>query len=227
MRSFKRRPDTRTIPPHIASYIERTVAAALKDPVGRRDFALAADGARIASKLTSPSDSFDTSPSQLPENILDEDLRSASCWSFPDTHGQVAIKLPDFIYPTHITIDHVPHDVAADVRRAPRDLIVWGVMEGTGNQKRYTNALASFLSSPLNSSLGDGPPITGGGTFLPLAAFEYSIHSDTHIQTFPIDPAVVMSRIYFGIFVIEIKSNWGAPSTRLYRVRIHGAEVSA
>ncbi|KAI0742323.1 hypothetical protein C8Q80DRAFT_1108657 [Daedaleopsis nitida] len=223
LRSQPSAPSAHT-PPHIQSYIDKAIAAALKDPVGRRDFALAADGARIAKKLTFPLDPADLSVPRPPENVLDEDLRSASCWSFWGTEGQVAIKVPEFIYPTHVTIDHVLHEIAADLKQAPRQIVVWGLLEGAGNLKRYADALDSFRTSALNST-GEGPPVTGGGSFLPLAVFDYGIHSGSHIQTFPVDPPIIHSLIYFGVFVFEIRSNWGAESTRLYRVRVHGLQV--
>ncbi len=214
------------IPSQITLYVKRTITAALRDPVGRRDFALAAEGARIGTKLTSPLPTADGGvDARPPENILDEDLRSGSCWMIDDNHGQVAIKLPEFIFPTHITIDHVPREITADFKQAPRQLVVWGLFEGSGNEQRHMDAIHSFRRSPL-STLGDGPPIRGGSRFLPLVAFEYDIHSDTHIQTFSVDSAIVNSGIYFGALVIEIKSNWGAESTRLYRIRVHGTQVS-
>ncbi|KAI0686803.1 hypothetical protein C8T65DRAFT_535771, partial [Cerioporus squamosus] len=204
---------------------QKAVRAALKDPVSRRDFALAADGARIAPLLTSAFDTSDLAVARPPENILDEDLRSASYWSIPDNHGQVGIKVPVFIYPTNITIDHVPREIAADVRQAPRSMVLWGLLEGKGNKERYKVASEGFGLSRLDA-VDDGPPITGGGSFLPLASIEYAIDADFHVQTFAVDPSVVSSHIYFGVFVLEIRSNWGSPTSRLYRVRIHGEEVS-
>ncbi|KAI0714469.1 hypothetical protein C8T65DRAFT_521499, partial [Cerioporus squamosus] len=209
------------IPPHISSFVHDTIYSALRDPVGRRDFALAAEGARIAPKLTT---SFpDASESRPPANILDEDLRSGSCWSFPDDHAQVSVKLREFIYPTHVTIDHVPRKIAGNILAAPRHMVLWGVVDGQGNYQRREDALESLRGSPLHQ-LGEGPPIRAGGTFVPLAAFEYDINAPSHIQTFPIDPAVIASRMYFGVIVLEIKDNWGAESTRVYRVRVHGEE---
>ncbi|RDX39920.1 hypothetical protein OH76DRAFT_1367002, partial [Lentinus brumalis] len=200
-------------------YVQQSIRRAMKDPVGRRDFALAADGARIAPKLTS---SFDnTSDARPPTNILDEDMRSASCWAFPDDHAQVSIKLHEFIYVTHITIDHIPRDIATNIQEAPHRIVLWGIVDGKGNQDRRKAALESLHMSPL-SRLGDGPPVKAQGTFLPLAAFDYDIDAQSHVQTFPVDPAVIASRIYFGAVVIEVKSNWGADFTKVYRVRIHG-----
>lgn len=212
------------VPDYLASYIHKEIRSALKDSVGKRDFALAADGAKIAIKLTSAFESFDA---RLPDNILDEDLRSASCWSFPGDRGQVGIKVPELIFPTHVTIDHIPREIAADIRQAPRNIIVWGLLEGKGNEQRYMEALEAFQTSPLNA-IGDAPPspITSTSRFVPLVAFDYNIAADFHIQTFSVDTLIVTSGVYFGVFVVEIRSNWGAESTRLYRVRIHGSEVS-
>ncbi len=219
------RNSSRPSPSELFDVIQKAVHSAMKDPVCRRDFALAADGARIAPLLTSSFDTSDHVVARPPENILDEDLRSASYWSIPDNHGQVGIKVPAFIYPTNVTVDHVPKEIAADVRQAPRSMVLWGLLEGKGNQERYKGARDGFSLSRLRA-VGDGPPITGGGTFLPLASFEYAIDAEFHVQTFAVDPSVISSRIYFGVFVLEMRSNWGSPTSRLYRVRIHGEEVS-
>ncbi len=216
------------IPAHISSYVQRSIRAALKDPVGRRDFALAADGAKIVPKLTSTFELFSdlsSSPARPPEMILDEDMRSGSHWFIPDSQGQVGIKLPAFIYPTHVTIDHVNREIAADIRQAPRHMVLWGLVDGSGNEQRRLAFQDEFRESALNST-GIAPPIAHNVTFLPLASFEYAVDNDRNVQTFPIDPTVLASRIYFGAVVLEIKTNWGASSTRLYRVRIHGDEVS-
>ncbi len=225
---FQRQRSPPSLPVHISAYVQKVVRAALRDPVGRRDFALAADGAKITPKLTSSFEvlsDLSSAPARSPELILDEDMRSGSHWFLPCAQGQVGIKLPAFIYPTNVTIDHIPRELAADIRQAPRHMVLWGLLEGSGNDKRRAAFMDSLQMSPLNST-GSAPPITNNGTFLPLAAFEYAIDNDRIVQTFAIDPTVIASRIYFGAVVLEIRSNWGAESTRLYRVRIHGDEVS-
>ena len=205
----------------MALFVRDAVRAAQKDPVGRRDYALAAEGARIAPKLTTFANVHDSRPAV---NVLDEDLRSGSCWSFFGNHAQVSIKLPEFIYPTHVTIDHIPREIAAHIDEAPRHIVLWGVLDGKLNYQRREAALESLRQSPLHSA-GEGPPIQAGGTFIPLAVFDYDINAEFHIQTFPVDSAIVESRMYFGAVVLEVKSNWGGNSTRLYRVRIHGDPV--
>ncbi|RDX51816.1 hypothetical protein OH76DRAFT_1454732 [Lentinus brumalis] len=216
-----------TPPPHLVSYIDNAIRAAYKDPVGRRDFALAADGGRISPKLTSSFDSSPVSPPRRPENILDEDLRSGVCWLFPGDHGQVGIKIPQFIHPTHFTIDHIPHEIAADIRQAPRELVLWGVVDGSPNWRVYKDVRDSLQQSLLDAA-GDAPPMVADkATFLPLAVVEYNIRKDFHIQTFPLHPAITSTQMYFGAFVLEVRSNWGGSVTKVYRVRIHGEEVYA
>ncbi|RPD67684.1 hypothetical protein L226DRAFT_474545 [Lentinus tigrinus ALCF2SS1-7] len=216
------------ISPYVSAHIQTAVRAALKDPVGRRDFALAADGARIATKLTSTFESLsDLSAPQPPENVLDEDMRAISHWLLPNGHGQVGIKLPSFVYPTNVTIDHIPKEIAADIHQAPRHMVLWGMLEGRANERRRIAWQEKFRASALALNLTrDAPPITNNATFLPIAAFEYDIHAEYAVQTFPVDALIVDSCIYFGAVVLEVQTNWGAPSTRLYRVRIHGNEIS-
>ncbi|KAI0730677.1 hypothetical protein C8Q76DRAFT_588799, partial [Earliella scabrosa] len=169
------------------SYVNWVVMAALKDPVGRPDYALAADGAKIAPTLTSSFDSSDIALSHPPTNILDEDLWSTSCWSFPGSQAQVGIKLrARYIHPTHITIEHVPREITADIRQAPREIVVWALLDPTMNAERVDDANAMLCQSKLNTT-GDSPPIRTRGIFLPLAAFEYAIEADTHVQMFPVD----------------------------------------
>ena len=174
--------------------------------------------------MTSPPKS-ENEKARPPSNILDEDLLAASCWSFSGNSGQVGIKLSSQIYPTHVTIDHLPHELTTAITQAPRQIVVWGGSDSKENEQRYADSIDRFSMSPLNMT-GNGPPITTGGTFLPLAAFEYDIKAESPIQTFPIDAAVLRSCIFFGVLVIEVRNNWGGAMMRLYRVWVHGVEAT-
>ncbi|RDX40140.1 hypothetical protein OH76DRAFT_1490545 [Lentinus brumalis] len=118
--------------------------------------------------------------------VLDEDMHSGSHWFIPDSQGQVGIKLPALIYPTHVTIDHIPREIAADIRQAPRQMVLWGLLDGAGNEQRRLAFLDKFRSSPLNLT-GDAPPIAPNVTFLPLAAFESAARSVQEQHALPSD----------------------------------------
>ena len=48
------------------------------------------------------------------------------------------------IIPSHITIDHIPHAVAADIGQAPRYMILWGVVcASIGSVKTWQQLVAA------------------------------------------------------------------------------------
>ena len=212
------------ISPYLKAYVDRAVSRALRDAVGRRDFALIADGARVVRALTGiVTENGFFQDQQLPGNspnaTLIDDLHIGNCWSIAASKGQLGIRLSEHLHPTHITVDHIPVEIAADISRAPRTLILWGAVDGADNASRLGNMLHDTLPSLRGRS---SPYETAHHTFVPLAVFEYDIHSSSHIQTFPIRPYIVDLGVYFGVVVLEVTSNWGGSTTCLYRVRIHG-----
>ncbi|OSC99349.1 hypothetical protein PYCCODRAFT_1343710, partial [Trametes coccinea BRFM310] len=189
--------------------------------VPMRDYALAADGGMVYGELTW---SFhDMHAASFPELVLDDDTRAGHCWSFSGSRAQVAISLPEFIYPTHVTIDHIPGAIAADIGQAPRRMVLWGVVDGAANRKRYQNKLDDIRA---NNTLGrDHPPLTKDGyLFIQLSNFVYNITNTRNVQTFALrddlrDPELDLN---IGLLVLEVVDNWGSDSTCVYRVRIHG-----
>ncbi|KAI0364520.1 hypothetical protein BV20DRAFT_1039373 [Pilatotrama ljubarskyi] len=214
------------IPITLQAYVDRVISAKLRDPVGRRDFALHADGGRVMEDLTFPlpihtSKQPPVSPLQNPERALQDDIHIGNCWHIPSRTGQLGIILPVHVYPTHVTIDHIPIEIAADIGRAPRNMLLWGVVDGELNRARYLN-FTSFEQLVPSAMGRRAPPVMGNNTYILLSSLEYDIYASSHIQTFQIDPRLIYSRMYFGIVVLEIVDNWGSTTTCLYRVRIHG-----
>ena len=184
-----------------------------------RDYALAAYGAVVDPDYTSPYTS--THP---PSIVLTDDSRIGHCWSPTTPHAQIGIALSDFIFPTNITIDHIPPELAAEPGQAPHRLVLWGVADGHSNQERYYQHLKLLRA---NQTLGRESPLLGGdGLFFVLADFSYDIHGDSHIQTFPTRSIVRDIGIYVGSVILEIVDNWGAESTCIYRVRIHSERTT-
>lgn len=228
------RPTTpQVISPEIRSYVHQLLSAALHDPVARRDYALHADGATVIHDLTLPMtrdadvspDHTTTSSHSAPEVALTDNLRIGQCWHVRGQTCQLAVGVPAFLHPTHITIDHIPIEISADIRQAPHRMLLWGLVEGPHNRAHYHALVANGVA--LHSVVYGryGPSLSKDHLYVLLATFKYDIYAPFHIQTFTVDKTIIDSDFYFGVIVLEVVDNWGADSTCLYRVRLHGHEV--
>ncbi|RPD58126.1 hypothetical protein L226DRAFT_467353 [Lentinus tigrinus ALCF2SS1-7] len=205
------------LPAFLKESVDHAVQQALQRRVhGMRDFAFAADGARIVPALTS----VDASAQKVnaPDVILRDNLAGGRCFSL-GTSGQVGVAIPALIYPSHLTIEHIPKCVAEDIGKAPRSIRWWGAVDGKHNQERYKWYLTTVAG---RSASPTAPPLTHGYTFVHLGDFEYDVHGGEYVQTFAMRELVHVSDMYFGVFVVEVLDNWGSSSTCLYRLRIHG-----
>ena len=219
----KQEPDE--IPPAIKAYIDRAVHKVSRDLVGRRDFALLADGGRILPELTvSGNDESSRSNGTSPEAAITDSLRVGNCWTITGSVGQLGIRLPRMVALTHASIDHIPREIAADIGRAPRTMILWGSIDGEINKRRLRDAVQA-LDGPLPTIEGrSGPHTTCGHSFVPLAYFDYDIRAPAHVQTFALFQYIIDSQMSFGVVVLEVLRNWGAEDTCLYRLRLHGQD---
>lgn len=210
---FHRRHD---VPQVILAKIDEAVYRA-RTPVPLRDYALAADGGMIVDELTSPLNGPYTH--STPALVLDDDTRIGHCWLFSGSQGQIGISTPAFIHPTNVTIEHIPRAIAADIRQAPRKMILWGVVDGLENQWIYKT-----VGERTRGTLGrNHPPVTRDEySFVELADFVYDITHSRDVQTFAVRSEYRNIGMDVGLFVLEIVDNWGAESTCVYRVRIHG-----
>ena len=190
-----------------------------------RDFALASDGALVYEPYTVPPDDRSLSSISRPGAALTDDNRIGHCWYIPTTQGQLGITLPDLIFPTNVTIDHIPLHLAADPGQAPRNMVLWGVVDSDGNRERYFQHLHDIHS---NQTIDRTSPVIKGkdDLFFVLAEISFDSHGAGPIQTFPTRSIPRDIGLYVGTVVLELLDNWGASSTCLYRVRVHGEATS-
>ena len=205
--------------------MDQAIARGLQDPVGYPDFALYVHGGRIIGDLTRTINGARLVPHtslQAPTLSILDDSRIGECWSISSNRAQLGIKLARNIFPTHITIDHIPKAIALNIGHAPRSLMVWASVDGPENRRLAENIRqARNITYP--SSLNRTSPLQKLHLdFIPIATFEYDIHATSHIQTVPIAPPIVDSKMWFGVIVVEILSNWGVDETCLYHVHVHG-----
>lgn len=93
----------------------------------QRDYALEADGGSIVYELTSGSFWWRTYIPRLSSTAhyaIDDSRAIGHCWSLSATSGQLGILLAEPLYPSFITINHIPQMLAADIGQAPRQMIL-------------------------------------------------------------------------------------------------------
>jgi SUN domain-containing protein 1/2 len=236
----------------ISQLVDNAIARyGTQDIVSRPDFALHSGGARPIPHLTSST--LELRPSTLqgqilglitghgyevgrsPITALHQDLHSGNCWPMTGPHGQLGVMLAFPAIISDITIDHVAKEVAFDLSTAPKDMEVWGQVEGKDNlakvaawraeQAARREAATEAGEAVSEADLEDDYPATlpRDVSFIRLTSFTYDIHAPSNIQTFPVRQEVRDLSLDFGIVALVIKDNWGKDGyTCLYRFRVHG-----
>jgi SUN domain-containing protein 1/2 len=245
--------------------VDSAVSTISQDILAKPDFALHSGGARIIPSLTSPT--FEIRPQGLgsqmvalvtgngyaigrpPITALHHEMQNGHCWPFAGGEGQLGVALASPIILEEVTIDHVAKSIAFDMRSAPRQMEVWGLVEGEDNIARvrtWKEDLAARKEAKQPALGGDDSSATydedgSDGSYsevdypktLPkhpeyirLANFTYNIHSPNNVQTFPVMPEIRELGIDFGIVVLRVLNNWGRDDfTCLYRFRVHGQRI--
>ncbi|KAI9062812.1 hypothetical protein FKP32DRAFT_1546034, partial [Trametes sanguinea] len=202
-------------------HVEQAIRIALQSGAQRRNFALTQDGARVIPRLTSPNETLDMSAGNSPENALEGSFGyPPSCWSFPGNRGQIGIRLSQKIVPTHIVLDMAYPTPGDRPARAPRQVILWGIVDGQANHAIYEKDLREYRG--IVGRHGSGPAESLGYTFLLLAHFEYDAGAAFPLQTYRVAESVIDSEMEFGVIVAEIRGNWGGEQTAICGLRIHG-----
>ncbi|KAL1949308.1 hypothetical protein VTO73DRAFT_8189 [Trametes versicolor] len=243
----------------VTSLINQLVDAAVlrnsKDTLARVDYALHSAGAHIIPSLTS--DTAEVRPQGVlstftglltggsgfaigrpPVTALHHEIHTGHCWPFPGSQGQLGVALAAPVYITDVTIDHVAKEVATDMRSAPRQMELWGLVEGQDNVGKYREWKASRAAAreeaesrgePIPANLIDDivypRSLPKSPEYVRIANFTYDIHSPDYVQTFPAREDIRELGIDFGVVALLVKSNWGKEFTCLYRMRIHGEPV--
>ncbi|KAH9834084.1 uncharacterized protein C8Q71DRAFT_771031 [Rhodofomes roseus] len=187
---------------------------------GQRDYALKAAGGRIAPDLTTGCTGMFNWECDAPNAAIDDDMRVGKCWNIHSVPAQLAIVLPEVILPSHVTVEHISKEIAPDIHVAPRNVTLWGIIDGKSNVARFEQLLRTDPS--LQVAADRRPPIAKNHRYIPLSSFAYDIHAEEPMQTFAVAESIHSANITFAVFILEITDNWGGASTCLYRVRIHG-----
>jgi Sad1 / UNC-like C-terminal len=180
------------------------------------DFASLNTGAVVSPKLTTPG--FEP---VAPSTVLGNS--TGACWSFRGNVGTFGLVLDAAnVMPSHVVIHHWLFNSTTSLSRAPRQVIVWGMVDGDQNMKAYSSARRAFTSH-----LARVPPfpISKGGVFVPLGDIDFDITAPSLRQTVPLYSEVRSWGIDFGVLVLDIRSNWGGDVTSLCSVHVYGQIV--
>ncbi|KAF8058573.1 hypothetical protein FPV67DRAFT_1428038, partial [Lyophyllum atratum] len=204
------------------------------------NFALHSSGARIVRELTSPT--LGLSPLnvhiQPPTVILQDNSSVGACWEFSGSHGYFGVLLPQPIRVSEITMYYPPAEVLSpdSFKQAPRDVVVFGLISVDTWTELLQNGSEPHLSPPVPpqrfsvdienfSQAGSSAipkPSLGSSVLLPLTKFIFANPATPHPveQIFPLcDQSRNLS---LETMVIEVMSNWGAGTTCVYKMGIHG-----
>ncbi|KZT00772.1 uncharacterized protein LAESUDRAFT_764305 [Laetiporus sulphureus 93-53] len=234
--------------------VESSVSRLTKDTLARTDYALYSGGAQVIPSLTSETYQIENGwgskimgyfgggvggwIGRPPVTALHHDINHGHCWPFPGTHGQLGVKLAAPIYISAVTIDHVAKEVATDMRSTPRQMELWGLIEGEDNiekvkewralrdaKREVARTEAELQGRPFADQTEPAYPSTlpKSPEYFRIASFTYNVHSPNNIQTFEIPDEIQDLGIDFGVVVLLIDNNWGRDDfTCLYRLRVHG-----
>ncbi|KAI5119415.1 hypothetical protein M0805_009866 [Coniferiporia weirii] len=236
--------DGRDVTSLIGTLVEQAVAHHTADGVARVDYALSSGGANVIPSLTSRTlevrESFffglisgSSIYARSPVTALHHETHLGYCWPMPGSHGHLGVKLAAPVRITDFTIDHVAHEVAHDMRPAPRHMEVWGLVEGQDNLSklrdyRAQKEVAQQEAHGKDRSETEKEPVYPSALpksveYMRIATFMYDVHAPNNIQTFSVPEQIKTLGIDFGLVVLFVNSNWGREEfTCLYRFRVHG-----
>lgn len=158
-----------------------------------------------------------------------------NCWPFAGDHGTVGIRLARPLYPTHVSVEHIPPQIAIDISSAPRHIEFWASFDDEGDRERVESVAAratnemkwgpgrlwdrESLESP------EGPSGHVFHHFVKLASFKYDIaKGKPKVQTHELGVDFMNLNITARTVIFRITSNWGHPTfTCLYQVKVHGS----
>lgn len=147
-----------------------------------------------------------------PEVALNEDTTVGSCWPFNGQSGKLGVVLASEIYPTDISIEHIPAKITLNPATAPKTITVWMQIKDESNRKM----IRDIISQPSESS--DIPT-----DYVKILSFNYNVYSNRRAQLVSIPYAVQKIAGSTSKVIIDIGDNWGNPFyTCLYKIRVYG-----
>ncbi|KAH6614208.1 UNC-like C-terminal-domain-containing protein [Boeremia exigua] len=128
-------------------------------------------------------------------------------------YARLGVSLPRYMFPKQVTVEHAPMSMSptGNIEKAPRNIELWAETDQPIEQ-HYGHSHNKCLDPGDLRELG----------YVCLGSFKYNIHASNHVQTFDLDAQLTVPT---SKVVVQVTSNWGAPNTCIYRVRLHGDDA--
>ncbi|KAL1739339.1 hypothetical protein HDZ31DRAFT_49551, partial [Schizophyllum fasciatum] len=166
-----------------------------------------------------------------PVIALTPGVQPGQCWAFAAGEGHLGVKLRLPARIDEVTIEHVASTIAYDLRSAPRDMEVWGLIDGADNAEKWAAVNASREAGADEDEAAfaaEMARLTHGAMYVRIAQFTYDIEAGRYSQTFAVADDVREQGMDFGIVMLRVLNNWGHPGhTCLYRFRVHGETAAS
>ncbi|KAJ3555323.1 hypothetical protein NM688_g2645 [Phlebia brevispora] len=162
-----------------------------------------------------------SSPLSAASYSLDGVVDLAHCWIFQGAEAQLAIRLSNYSTVTRIAIEQ-PY-VADEVARSPRQIAVWGLVDGAEDEAHLAGHEEVYKSLLSRMHTTEDRPVHGH-QFVPLAAFTYDAAS-AGLQTFAVFHSVAALDLEYGVILVKILNNWGGESTRFCHIGVFGDDM--
>ncbi|KAF9041133.1 hypothetical protein BDP27DRAFT_1374409 [Rhodocollybia butyracea] len=190
------------------------------------DYALSPDGA-IVINLTSPTlMESDYSPEHYfiptpPIAVIEEDIRVNRCWRFSGSQGHVAVKLARGVRLTNVTVYYPDYRELPSWRQAeaPKLLRIWALLPPGGYQSTVTLHTVSWEYFSIADQIPKPMALEDGSKFVQGGVISYDIAQPGTKQTFSVD-----LQFRTAVVIVEVLDNWGATTTCLHRLAVHGEE---
>lgn len=149
---------------------------------------------------------------------------ATECWcGAPDENGHVQISIITHtkFYPDHMVLEHIPKDGTTQIDAAPREVEVWIDLGSETLAERYRE----YYTTDANYIEAGGCGTAPGKTWLCVKKGEYDIHNVNHVQLFPLWIWTHSERLQVNKMIIRANTNWGAPHTCFYRIKMLGDAI--
>ena len=147
------------------------------------------------------------------------------CWCAAESEdtgkAQLAVVLGHEVSPEYLIIDHIPARGTLGIASAPRDFELWAETGSVEQANIFREKITElFDDHNVQSCMTASSPPSKSAVC--VGQGRYNIHGDNWVQTFQtfVDSrniGLTTNKIFF-----RATSNWGAPHTCIYRLRLTG-----